>query len=79
MADLRAKPDLMANLARISDGKALTLSDTANASVAALLGNPAPVTLEYKHTPLWDRGWWLGVILLLLTVEWGVRRLNGLA
>jgi uncharacterized membrane protein len=79
MADLRAKPDLMANLARISDGKAFTLSDNGGTRLSSLFGNPAPVTLEYKHSPLWDRGWWLAAILMLLTLEWGIRRLNGLA
>jgi hypothetical protein len=79
MADLRAKPDLMANLARASGGQAYSLSDPAGATVAAMFGNPPPASTEYRRTPLWDRWWWLGLIILLLTVEWSVRRWNGLA
>jgi len=77
MADLRARPDLMANIARITRGEALTPTD--GGPVPSLFGAPPPATVEYRRTPLWDRSWWLGTIVFLLTVEWVVRRLNGLA
>ncbi len=79
MADLRAKPELLANLARISGGKMFSLSDKSSVQLSTVFGTPPPVNLEYRHTPLWDRWWWLGLILLLLTVEWSVRRLSGMA
>lgn len=79
MADLRAKPDLMGELSRISGGQALRLSGKAGPQVAALFGTPPPGEIEYRHTPLWDKWWWLGAILVLLTIEWSVRRLAGMA
>jgi hypothetical protein len=79
MSDLRAKPELLGNLARISGGKTFSLSDKSPAQLSTVFGTPPPVNLEYRHTPLWDRWWWLGLILLLLTVEWSVRRLSGMA
>lgn len=79
MADLRAKPDFMEDLARISGGKALSLSQTSGAQLASVLESPTPADIEYRHTPLWDKWWWLSAILLLLTVEWSIRRLTGMA
>ena len=79
MADLRARPQLMSDLARISGGKSLTLSDPSRAQVSSIFGAPPPAELEYRHTPLWDRWWWLSLVVLLLTVEWSVRRLSGMA
>lgn len=78
MADLRSKPDLMAELARISGGKTFELSKN-SPEVAQAFSAPAPATIEYRHNPLWDKWWCLGLILLLLTVEWSVRRLTGMA
>lgn len=79
MADLRAKPELMASLARVSGGQALSVTNRDPAPASSVLGSSPPVTVEYRRTPLWDRWGWLGLILLLLTVEWAVRRLNGMA
>lgn len=79
MADLRAKPDLLGNIARISGGKVLSLSETAGSQLSAILGTPPPAEIEYRHTPLWDRWWWLGLVIFLLTLEWSVRRLAGMA
>jgi len=79
MTDLRAKPALMDNLARISGGKTFSLSDKSGVQLSSMFGTPPPANIEYRHTPLWDKWWWLGLILLLLTVEWSVRRLSGMA
>ena len=76
LIDVRAKPDLMAATARASGGKDLTGDPKLLASV---FGNAPPVTVNRRHTPLWDKAWWLAGILGLLTVEWVVRRLRGLA
>jgi uncharacterized membrane protein len=79
MADLRANPELMAKLARASGGQAFAVTDQGAGPDSAVFGAAAPVTVEYRHTPLWDKSWWLGTILFLLTAEWAVRRLSGLA
>lgn len=78
MADLRSKPGLMGELARISGGKTFELSDN-SPEVAHALSTPPPANIEYRHNPLWDKWWCLGLLLLLLTVEWSVRRLTGMA
>ena len=41
--------------------------------------NIPPTLIEYRRTPLWDKSWWLGLVLGLLTLEWTVRRWRGLA
>src|SRR5260370_7605263 len=78
MADLRAKPELMGELARISGGKTFALSANAP-EVTQAFSSPPPATVEYRHNPLSDTWWWLGLVLLLLTIEWSVRRLTGIA
>jgi uncharacterized membrane protein len=78
MADLRANPELMANLARISGGKTFSLSEQ-HPQLSGVFGTPAPASIEYRHTPLWDKWWWLSLILVLLTLEWSARRLSGMA
>ena len=79
MSDLRPRSDLMASLARISGGQTLSASQTDAATIGALFYNAPPVTVEYRRDPIWDRSWWLAAILGLLSVEWGIRRLKGLA
>ncbi len=79
LADLRARPELMADLARLSGGRSLTLGDKIGPEVTSLFGAPPPETVETRRSPLWDRWWWLGSVLALLALEWTVRRLNGLA
>jgi uncharacterized membrane protein len=79
VADLRARPSLMAGIARTSGGQSLTVTDNNPVHMASVFGALPPVTLEYRRTPLWDRSWLLGLLLALLAIEWGVRRLNGLA
>ncbi|HLH53609.1 MAG TPA: glutamine amidotransferase [Verrucomicrobiae bacterium] len=78
MADLRSKPAFMDELSRISGGTTLSLSSKAS-QLNAALGAPPPVNVEYRHSPAWDKWWWLGSILVLLTLEWSARRLSGMA
>ena len=79
MADVRANPTLMSNLARLSGGKTISTTENNSASIASVFGNVPPVTVEYRHTPLWNRAWWLATIVGLLTLEWVMRRLVGMA
>lgn len=74
-----ADADLMANLARTSGGKSLDPAKPDPAGIKALFGNAPPVTLEIRRTPLWDRLTWLLGFVGLLTAEWVLRRLRGLA
>jgi uncharacterized membrane protein len=78
MADLRAKPELMSILASISGGKTFSLSEK-SPQLSGVFGTPPPANIEYRHSPLWDKWWWLSLFLVLLTIEWSVRRLSGMA
>jgi uncharacterized membrane protein len=78
MADLRSRPELMASVARLSGGEAFAWNQQPT-NVGAVFARIPPPNVEYRHTPLWDRSWWLATILGLLTVEWTVRRWRGLA
>jgi hypothetical protein len=79
MADLRAKPELMAELARVSGGKVFTIDQREATQFSSLFKASPPAACEYRRTPLWDKWWYLATILGCLTIEWGVRRLNGMA
>ncbi|MBI5388372.1 MAG: hypothetical protein HZA90_27215 [Verrucomicrobia bacterium] len=79
MADVRANPRLMAELARASGGRAFSADDADAPDLRSLFGAPPPVTLEHRRTPLWDKSWWLLTLVGLLALEWVVRRVRGLA
>lgn len=79
MRDLRARSDLMAALSAISGGESLSLSNPDPERLAALFRVPPPAAAEYKRSPIWDRGWVLGAIVGLLSLEWGWRRWIGMA
>ena len=79
MTDLRANPEALASLARISGGKVLSLTDTEPNRMQPVFYNAPPVTVEYRRNPIWDKSWWLAAALGLLSIEWAVRRLNGMA
>ncbi len=80
MTEVRARPDLMAEIARVSGGKDLTADPPGDSPVAsAVFQHTPPVAVTYNRKPLWDSGWWLAAIAGLLTLEWAVRRRRGLA
>lgn len=79
MTDVRARPDLMAEIARISGGKSLSLRETGAADFATLFGSAPPPPVSYRRTPVWDQSWLLGCIIGLLSLEWALRRWRGLA
>ncbi len=79
MADIRDKPETLAAVSRWSGGQVLAAAHNDQNALSLALGGATPATLEYRKTPLWDRAAWLAAIIGLLTVEWAVRRLRGLA
>ncbi len=79
LADVRARPEVMAEMARLSGGQDLTSSLRDKAMLASVFDAAPPAAVNFHRTPLWDNAWWLLGILGLLTVEWAVRRLKGLA
>lgn len=76
--DLQARPDFLAAIARNSGGESFKVT-APPANPATLFANVPPSLVEYRRTPLWDKAWWLGTVLGLLTLEWTLRRWRGLA
>jgi hypothetical protein len=79
MADIRAKPETLAALSRWSGGQVFSPGANNAVFMANALGGAKPATVEYRKTPLWDKSWWLGAIIGLLSIEWIARRLRGMA
>jgi uncharacterized membrane protein len=79
MTDVRARPDIMASMASVSGGKELIPESADAASLAAVFENEPPPLSNYHRTPFWNKAWWLATVLGLLTLEWALRRLKGLA
>lgn len=79
MAEVRADPALMAALARTSGGRVLSPASADSTAVVSGFAESAPVTVEYRRDPLWDKSSWLALIVGLITVEWVLRRWRGLA
>ena len=66
-----ANRDLMAELARIGGGRLLE-GDPESWSVE--VDRQGSRIIEYRRRAVWDRWWVMGLLLALLTVEWGLRR-----
>jgi hypothetical protein len=79
MQDVRARPEVMAAIARTSGGKVMAGKVKDFASVRGVFGGAPPVTVEMRRNPMWDKFWMLASIVALLTCEWILRRLRGLA
>jgi uncharacterized membrane protein len=79
MIELRAQPQRMAELTRLSGGSVLAWQGHTQGSLASLLGGAREVSVEYERRPLWDTWVWLAAIIGLLTIEWVIRRTGGLA
>lgn len=79
MADLRARPDLLALVASSASGLVHRVDASPAAGLADLWRTAPPPTVDYDRKPLWDKPWWLAAILGVLTLEWALRRWRGLA
>lgn len=79
MAELRARPDFMARLARESGGQSFAAADLEMVTPEFAFAQVPPPRLEYRRQPYWDKAAWMLFILVLLGTEWALRRLRGLA
>ncbi|MCX8155744.1 MAG: glutamine amidotransferase [Verrucomicrobiae bacterium] len=79
MLDVRARPESLATLARLTHGRALDTQTTQYKDLRPLFGSAPPPTVELRRKPMWDNAWLLAAIIGLLTAEWILRRLRGLA
>jgi uncharacterized membrane protein len=80
--DGRPRPDLLKQIAATSKGEYISINDWNEKTVeriAAKLESVAPSQIvEQRQTRLWSTLWPFGIILLLLSVEWWMRRKWGL-
>lgn len=79
MADLRAKPETLSALSRCSGGQIFSLRGNDPGKMAEALTGAEPESIEFRKSSLWDKSWWLGFIIGLLTIEWVLRRQRGMA
>jgi uncharacterized membrane protein len=79
MAEVRARHDLMARLAKLSGGQSFTPAGSEEKSIAGIFANKPDEIVNYQRRPLWDKAWLMGMVLGLLAVEWSFRRWKGLA
>ena len=78
LSDTSARPELMAMIARNSGGQVLSLGPH-SPRLSAVLAGKQSLTKNYQYEPLWDTWPYLATIVGLLTLDWIVRRRNGLA
>ena len=80
--DGRPRLDLLKQIATTSKGEYISINDWNEKTVeriAAKLESVAPSQIvEQRQTRLWSTLWPFGIILLLLSVEWWMRRKWGL-
>ncbi len=77
LADAHVGAALMAEIAKATGGKSFTLpSDTSLASVP-LLEPPLVEVGRSKDQPLWDRWYWLLTLVMIVGLEWALRRRFG--
>jgi uncharacterized membrane protein len=79
MAEVRANPERMAQIARISGGRVLSGEAGEVSAIVTALQKTMPVSVEYRPSPLWDKASWLALLLFILSLEWVIRRLRGFA
>ncbi|HEX7862999.1 MAG TPA: glutamine amidotransferase [Verrucomicrobiae bacterium] len=79
MADLRARPDFMANLARDTKGESFSLATAPAGSPGYVFAKAPEPKVEFRREPLWDKAVWLSLILGCVALEWTIRRMRGLA
>ena len=78
LEDLRARPERMDAIARASGGQSFA-ANVAPSDRSAIFANVPAATIENRRTPLWDKPWWLAAVLGVLSLEWALRRVRGLA
>jgi hypothetical protein len=75
--ELSANPDLMRSLAEATGGATIKPEDVARMPEIVRHWEAARL-IAHRQQPFWDRWWLLGGVLVLLGLEWWVRRKEGL-
>jgi hypothetical protein len=76
--DVRARPDLMARIARSTGGRELKSNDPGEIADSFLEQVDKIRPEQIRRTTAWDRWWVLASVLILWTITWSVRRSSGL-
>jgi hypothetical protein len=79
LADLQARPPVMAGISRAGDGTEHRIEETQPSGLESLWKDLPTPTVEFHRKPLWDRPVSLAILLGLLVAEWSLRRWKGLA
>jgi hypothetical protein len=79
MADLKARPDFMARLARDTRGEFFAVGKGSGNPPGYVFSQAPEPKVEFRREPLWDKALWMSVILGLVALEWTIRRMRGLA
>lgn len=79
MADLRARPDFMAALAKETKGESFALASGGGISPGYVFAKAPEPKVEFRREPLWDKAIWMSLILGVIGIEWTIRRMRGLA
>jgi hypothetical protein len=75
--ELSADPDTMRLLAETSGGAVITLSDVPRMAGVVQRWQERR-ELSHREQPVWDRWWVLAGVVGLLSLEWWLRRQEGL-
>jgi uncharacterized membrane protein len=77
LSDASVRPELMAQIAQVTGGKAYRLQQVDSMPDVPLLDPPVVEVGRAKDRPLWDRWYYLVVLVVLLGTEWFARRRFG--
>jgi len=77
LSDASVRPELMAQIAKVTGGKAYRLQEVSGFPEVPLLDPPVVEVGRAKDQPLWDRWYYLLVLVALLGAEWFARRRFG--
>jgi uncharacterized membrane protein len=76
LADLACNEGLLREMATSGGGEYFREEDAG--ALAAKLKPLSDGRIEEQETVLWQSGWWFAAIILLLTVEWTIRKKKGM-
>jgi len=71
-----ANRELMNQIARATNGRLFEIDDIAQ--IPGEINQNRQTESISTQTPLWDHWLWLSLLVLVLGVEWGIRKWNGL-
>jgi hypothetical protein len=77
LSDASVRPALMEQIAKVTGGKAYRLQQESALPEVPLLDPPVVEVGRAKDQPLWDRWYYLVVLIALLGAEWFARRRFG--